>query len=112
MILIFLVIVVAICVVAFGSVKPVEKTCAPPRVSDKQRRREAEEEERKKKYPYGEDEMGKVISFIARDSNGGAQEYLDSIPAKKTYKTKKMGGRTYECVTWSEGGKNEAQASQ
>lgn len=107
MVLIFLVIIAAVCIVAFGSVESVEKTYTP-RVSDKQRKREAEKEERKKKYPYGEDTMGKVISFIARDSDGGAQAYLDIIPAKKTYTTKKMGDRYCECVTWSEGGKDEA----
>lgn len=111
MILIFLVIAVAVCIVAFSSVKPAEKTYSSPRVSDKQRRREEEREERKKKYPYGEGEMGKVISFIARDSDGGAQAYLDSIPAKKNHTTKKMGDHYYESVTWSEGGKDEEQAS-
>lgn len=102
MILILLAIIVTI-IIAFAASGPSRSS-----VDEAEQKRKQEILENSEKfYPYGDDNMGRVISNIARDSDGGAQAYLDSIPAKKTYKTKKMGDRTYECVTWSEGGKDE-----
>lgn len=48
--------------------------------------------------------MDSVVEKIKAGSNGGAQYYLDGIPAEKTYGTMVLGGKTYECVRWEEGG--------
>lgn len=94
-------------IVSATSSRPAQPKGASTPFETAKERLAREKAERREKYPYGDDMMGKYLSYLDRDSNGGAQVYLDSIPAEKTRTTMKLGGRTYNCITWSEGGKGE-----